>query len=270
MNRYWLLWLFLLIPLASAIDGNFIITGGSQNGTNGSISAGFYAVYGINAGLDLSYSTTIINDTPVITIIFPTDGSTITKTTPIELELVYTTPLGSTGTVIFYNYANSSIICTNTSIASGSTVKCPVSLNYGDTFSWYVEATDSYATTTSSILTFIVKALGDTAYFAMLILLPVIFGLIVLIGTISMSGEHDVLKFVALPLSLFSVIASMHFASLVVNDINPSMSELQTQLGRTTYWMGWMIAVLFFYILLYVLYKLSERMAKQKEEKLKY
>jgi len=260
----------LFIPIGFAIEGNFFITGGEGNGTNATMDANFYAVYGVNFGMDVGYSFGIIDDTPVITIVYPRNGTTITKTSPIELELTYTSPLGSTADIIFYSVTNESLLCSNTSIASGSTVKCPVTLNYGESMTWYVNATNSYADAESGLLTFFVKALQDTGYFAVLILLPVLFGFFIIIGTISMAKEHDVLKFAALPLSLITVLASMHFGSLVVNNINPSMTELQTQLGTTVTWMGWMIIVIFIYILMYMFYKLVQRIGKQKEENMDY
>jgi len=270
-GKIYILVMLLIISCVYAIEGNFIVTGGAGNGTNSTLSTNFYVVYGINIGQSENYTFGVVDNIPVLIVNFPEDGSTIKKLTPIYLNVTYSSPLGLAGNLVFYNVGNSTLICTNNSMASGTQVICPlIGYNYGDTVTWYVNATTGTNETTTGTLTFTIEELGETGYMAVIIILPVIFALIIVIGVSFMSAEHDTLKFMSLPLSIIAVIASLHFATLAVSNLNPSMTALEYELARSVTWIGRFLFVMFAYVLLYTIYTVNVRMAYENDERLRY
>jgi len=270
-EKIYILVMLLLISCVYAIEGNFIVTGGAGNGTNSTMLTNFYVVSGINLGQSVSYTFGVIANIPVIIVNFPEDGAEIKKLMPVLLNVTYTSPLGDTANLVFYNIGNSTLICQNNSMASGTEIICPlIGYTYGDTITWYVNATTATNKTTTGTLTFTIEELSETGYMAVIILLPILFGLIIIIGVSFMSQEHDVLKFIALPFSIITIIASLHFGNLAINNLNPSMTELQLQLVRSVTWIGRFFIVITAYILLYAIYTVNIRMAYESEDKLKY
>ena len=99
-----------------------------------------------------------------------------------------------------------------------------------------------------------------------LILAPLILGLFLLIGAASMSDEHIALR---ISLFLFSVITffvSLHFGVVALI----KFPELENLVGTTTYWMGWVFAVIVTYFIIYAFYKLVHKAAQKKKERLHY
>jgi len=108
---------------------------------------------------------------------------------------------------------------------------------------------------------------GWTSQMYLLIIIPLILGFFCILGAATLGKEHDIIKIGLFLLSMISVTAALYLGSVIVGTTNP---EVQAALGKTTYWIGWLIIVLIIYFLLYLFYKLVQTIGKNKEEKLEY
>lgn len=104
---------------------------------------------------------------------------------------------------------------------------------------------------------------------AVTILLPIIFGIILLVAGISLGQHHAPIKYFTFFMAVISFWASMHFAMLgVVKFYN--FPELQSLIGSTVYWTGWVFAILLTYFLIYIFYSVIHMAAQRKKERLEY
>jgi hypothetical protein len=104
---------------------------------------------------------------------------------------------------------------------------------------------------------------------AFTIIIPMILGLFFLIGSATMSEEHNVLKIFLFLLSILTFFTSGHFALLgIVKFYN--FPALQNAIGSTVYWVGWMFALIITYFLIYLIIKIVHTAAQRKKERLEY
>ena len=105
----------------------------------------------------------------------------------------------------------------------------------------------------------------DRMVLAIIILIPLIFGLFMLIGAASLSSEHEVFRWFLFLLSPITVWVSFHFGmvSLVYTH---GLPELQEAIGDTTYWMSWLFSVMLSYFLIYTIWKWANTVAQKKKE----
>lgn len=111
-------------------------------------------------------------------------------------------------------------------------------------------------------------AIGS-ALLGFIILIPLIFGLFMLIGAATMNEEHHVFKIFLFLLSPISVWVSLHFAMVSLVKYY-GLFDLQNSIGTTTYWMAWTFFVMISYFIIYSIWKMFAYMAQQKQESIKY
>jgi len=109
-----------------------------------------------------------------------------------------------------------------------------------------------------------------TLYLASIVLIPIFFALFCIIGAIRLNEEHSAMKIALFLIALFSVVSSVHFASLILYDIDSTFTEMQDLLGTFTYWSGRIMIVLVMYFLLYAFYNIMKNLQSQKEERMRY
>jgi uncharacterized membrane protein (DUF441 family) len=110
---------------------------------------------------------------------------------------------------------------------------------------------------------------GDKTMIAVLILVPLILGLFLLIGSATMGEEHGILRIFMFLLTFILFFTSLHFGMLgVVKFYN--FPELQEAIGSTTYWVGIVFGVIVAYFCIYAIIKMIETIAKRKRQKLEY
>lgn len=267
MKKIILLVVILLIPIVYGLEGNFFATAGSGNIT-GNISGNFYQVSGIIVGQSSKYI--LFLDSINLTINYPANASIIARHSPIVIRVLYSSSSGANGIVTIYNNTNKAILCYNASVPSNSEMECSIKMFYGEELFWGVNATILTVKKDASIFSFLVRAIRETGYLFFLILLPILFGLLLLIGTITLGRDHEILKFIGLPISFISVIVSMNFAVVTINDENPSLIELVNALGNTTAWIGRFLVLLFAYLLIYMLKTYIDYLNDKKERDLNY
>lgn len=113
------------------------------------------------------------------------------------------------------------------------------------------------------------KNLAGTGFLSILILIPLIFGLFMLIGGVSMGEDHTVLRIFLFLLSVPMVWVSFHFGMIGLIRYY-GLTVLQDVVGTTTYWMTWLFFVLVSYFIIYAIWKSFEVMAQDKEGRMKY
>lgn len=97
----------------------------------------------------------IMNNPPTISTPYPSHNSVNISLYPI-LHVTVEDLENNTMNVTFFNASNNNAICVNNSISNGTILYCKwntVSL-YNTTYNWYVNATDNYTTTKSSVYNF--------------------------------------------------------------------------------------------------------------------
>lgn len=108
-----------------------------------------------------------------------------------------------------------------------------------------------------------------SALLAIVALIPLIFGLFMVLGASSLGDDHNSLRIALFLLSPISVFLSLHFAIIGIVKYY-GMIELQDAIGSTTYWMGWFFFALITYFGIYAFYKAINTAAQKKEERLNY
>lgn len=102
------------------------------------------------------------------------------------------------------------------------------------------------------------------------IILPFLFGILLIIGSIGLSQDHNVLKIFMFLLSFITIFSSMHFASIIVAYRFPILTELQDAMGQTVYWAGRIVFIFIAYFMIYGFIKMVHHIAQKKEERLQY
>lgn len=110
---------------------------------------------------------------------------------------------------------------------------------------------------------------GGTMIIGIAILLPLFFGLFMLIGSATMGREHNVLRIFMFLLSIIAFYTSLHFAMVAVVQFF-NFPALENLIGTTTYWSAWVGVVIITYFIIYAFYKMIHHMAQKKKEELEY
>lgn len=110
------------------------------------------------------------------------------------------------------------------------------------------------------------KDLSAGALIAIIVLIPLIFGIFMIIGAATLGKDHDVLRIALFLMSPITIFVSFHFAMISLVKFY-GLPELQESIGSTTYWMGWWFFVLVSYFIIYGIWKLFDYLAGKKEEK---
>jgi uncharacterized membrane protein len=104
---------------------------------------------------------------------------------------------------------------------------------------------------------------------AILILLPMILGIFLLVGAVSLSNEHPALKIALFLLSPTTFFISAHMGVQALIKFY-EFNELIDTFGTTIYWMAIIFSVLVIYFLIYLFIKMVHHMAQKKKERLEY
>ena len=104
---------------------------------------------------------------------------------------------------------------------------------------------------------------------AMIALIPLIFGLFMIIGAATLGKDHDVLRIVLFLMSPITIFVSFHFAMIGIVRYY-GLYELQEAIGSTTYWMSWWFFVLVAYFIIYGIWKWADTVAQKKNERMNY
>jgi len=104
---------------------------------------------------------------------------------------------------------------------------------------------------------------------AIIIAIPLIIGIFFLLVSFNLGEEHTGLKLVLMLGSFMPFFASMHMAMLTLIRYY-EFTALEELIGTTTYWLGAVLAVLFFYLLVYIFYKSIMMINERKKERLNY
>ncbi len=114
------------------------------------------------------------------------------------------------------------------------------------------------------------KDTAPTALLAAIVLIPLLFGFLLLFWAHSLDKkEHNGFKIILSLLARVSVLVSLHFALVTIVKVY-YFPELQETIGSTTYWMAWFFAIFIMYWLMYFIIKSFETARKGKIERLEY
>jgi len=111
-----------------------------------------------------------------------------------------------------------------------------------------------------------------------IILLPLLFGFLLLIGVNGLDKEKDfgekkdhvVIKIFMLILSFLSIILSYHLATIVMIEYYPTFTSIQDALGFQTFWITISVVMILTYFIIYSIYKMFKTAAQDKEDELQY
>lgn len=109
----------------------------------------------------------------------------------------------------------------------------------------------------------------DNMLLGIIALIPIIFGCMMMFGAFSLGDEHNALRIFLFLLAPVTVWSGLHFASIAIANIY-GITEMQTFLSTTTYWMGVLFFLLVSYFVIYLLIKLVHTAAQKKQERLEY
>lgn len=98
-----------------------------------------------------------------------------------------------------------------------------------------------------------------------IIIAPLLLGLFLILAAASLGQQHNALRIFLFLLGPILFFTSLHFAmeSLVHFYDIPG---LENAIGTTTYWTGWVLAVIIMYFLIYLLTRMFNSMANKRKE----
>lgn len=100
-------------------------------------------------------------------------------------------------------------------------------------------------------------------------LIPLIFGLFMIVGAATLGSDHDVLRIFLFLLSPITVWVSFHFSMIGLVRYY-GLWDLQEAVGNTTYWMTWLFFVLLSYFIIYSIWIWANVIAQKKKERIEY
>lgn len=115
----------------------------------------------------------------------------------------------------------------------------------------------------------VVEGDGDMMIIAIIILIPILLGLLMMIGAASLGEDHNILK---IGLFLFSIIpffSSLHFGMISVIHFY-EFTAMENLIGTTTYWIGMFFFILVSYFSIYVIYSIFQNIREKKRERMNY
>jgi len=104
---------------------------------------------------------------------------------------------------------------------------------------------------------------------AAIILIPLLMGFIVMFAAFSLGEDHNALRIFLFLLTSVMFITSLNYGMLAVVKYY-NFPELQNAIGSTTYWFGWVFAVLILYFMIYFIYKITLAVNENKKSKMEY
>jgi len=116
---------------------------------------------------------------------------------------------------------------------------------------------------------FVVESSGDKMIFAAIILLPMLLGILFLIGAATLAKQHAPLRIVLFLLGPICFWTSAHLGMISVIEFY-NFPEMQLLLAKTTYWTGWIFFIFLTYFLLYIFYQAVHTAAQKKKQRLEY
>lgn len=100
------------------------------------------------------YSFTVVNNAPTITLVSPADNATGVGLNAV-INYTYTDAEGDAGSCTLYNNSDNNAVCTNNSVANGTTIHCNSGVgDYSTTFTYYVNCSDGTNMTKSTTWNF--------------------------------------------------------------------------------------------------------------------
>lgn len=121
---------------------------------------------------------------------------------------------------------------------------------------------------TSVLVTVDGKDDGPDGFLAALIIAPLAFGIILVVGALSIK-DHPVLQAFLVMLSVAPVLSSLHFGLVAVIKFY-YWPEMQGAIGTATWWMGMVMFVVTVYWLIYVVVVMFATAAQRKKERFEY
>lgn len=109
----------------------------------------------------------------------------------------------------------------------------------------------------------------DNMIIGIIMLIPLILGIIFLVGSATLSEEHAALKIFLFLLSIITFFVSLHFGMIAIVEFF-QVDALQNAIGSVVYWFGITFGVIVTYFIIYLFFKLVHAVAQKKEEKLRY
>jgi len=100
-----------------------------------------------------------------------------------------------------------------------------------------------------------------------LILIPLIFGIISLVASITISKEHTALKVFLMLTSIIGVISSLYIGSVIVGTGNP---EVQTAIGTIMQWVSYFLFVIVIYVLVVLIIWILAYISEKNNKKYQY
>jgi hypothetical protein len=101
---------------------------------------------------------------------------------------------------------------------------------------------------------------------AFIIILPLLFGLLLILGAAYLSDEHKILRIFSYGLSFVFFWASAHWATISLQRFYV-FTELQNALANATYWIGIIFVLIIGYFAIYLIYTAINAAAQKKREK---
>jgi len=104
---------------------------------------------------------------------------------------------------------------------------------------------------------------------AVIIIIPMLLGLMFLLGSFFLSEEHTALKLFLFIISVIPFFMSMNYGMItLINYYN--FTELQSLIGTHVYWIGLLFFTLLTYFIIYWVWKIIDFMGKKEKERLQY
>lgn len=106
--------------------------------------------------------------------------------------------------------------------------------------------------------------------YALITVLPTVFGLGFMFGSAMLNDEYWHMKLASYLLFPFTILSSLHFGLLYLIDKDPTFTAWQELIGLTTNWIGWLTFIVFSYFTIWFIKTGFEYVAKKKQERLNY
>lgn len=107
----------------------------------------------------------------------------------------------------------------------------------------------------------------DYMVIAAIIIIPMLFGLFLILAANGLGDDHVVLRLFLFLLSPIMFIVSLHFGVAALIEFY-NFESLQNIIGDTVYWFGLVFGVIVVYFIIYLFIKMVRNIAEEKKEKL--
>jgi len=144
----------------------------------------------------------------------------------------------------------------------GASGRCNITWNYStiDSYFWNVSNGDSGS---------LIVEEEDSMIIAIIIIIPLIIGILFMVGSAVLGEQHTILKIFLFLLSLITFFSSFHFGMLAVIEYF-DFPALQNAIGTTTYWVGMSFAMIIVYFIIYFIIVAFHTAAQKKAARFEY